>query len=219
MEEVQPLTAATATTTLTATFGDGLSSPADTQTPADPSPEHPPSPKHENGLEVPAAKSPSPGQAINDEVQPSGALNSSTVFHPLYSFPGDAEAREAGETGEAKSSNSSIVEGRTPPTDERAADGGEAVSMLSSPTDSGVQPPDSLGGGSLKRQGREKRAGEPEMQPLAETPMDYAKLSPAFLGASQSSQLTSPGTSATTSQHVEDLSPEDAPPNPTVLHM
>ncbi|XP_050705546.1 rhodopsin, GQ-coupled-like isoform X1 [Eriocheir sinensis] len=213
MEEIRPLTAATAATTLTVASRDDFNSAVDSQTelvttPLAHSPEHPLPPQQEDGMTAPAASS-SSGQALED-THAAGALNSTTIFHPLYSFP------EAGEAGEKQSRNGSVVDGQRASAGGGAGDGGEEVSMVSSPTDSGVMPPDSLRDSSVKSQGRGKRASEPEMQPLAETLLDHTKLSPAGMEASLSSLLTSPAKSALPTQHAtEDVSPGDAP-RPTV---
>lgn len=212
MEEIQPLTTATAVTTLTIASREDFSSAVDSQTelvktPSAHSPEHPLPPQQEDGM---TASSPSE-QAVED-TQTAGSLSSPTIFHPLYSFP------SGGKTRERQARNGSVVDGQRASAGGGAGEGGEEVSMVSSPTDSGVRPPDSLRDSSVKGQERGKRASEAEMQPLAETSLDHTKLSPGGVKASLSSQLTSPATSVSPIKDTdEDVSPGDAP-RPTV-HM
>lgn len=213
MEEIQPLTSAKATR-------DAFAS-ANTQTTPEmsppSSPEHPLPQQNRDEMGVNATSLGLVDSTPGNDAQAAGALNSSSVFHPLYSFPEDA----TGETGMAKFSNGSVVDVEKPLTDGKDEDGAEAVSNVSSPTDSCVRPPDSLRDVSVDCQGKEKRPSEPETQPLAETTTKKNKLSLPGVDTSPFSQLTSPGTSITPSHPGEDFRTMDTSlsQGTTVLHI
>lgn len=174
------------------------------------SPEHAFLPQHEDGTGTPVSSTPS-GPAmdstpVQDAAQEAGVINSTTVFYPLYSFPGGEEPEETKEmrvAEEGKPCHGHFVEGQRPSADGRDWDMGEAGSIVSLTTDSGAKSPDSLQGGSLKSHGRERTSSEEMMQQLAEASLHNVELSNEGTSSSHSSQFNT-GTLTATLLQKED---------------